>query len=264
MVWTKAATYTPTSSLDFTDWLFSTALPLGGWTLEGNYETTGTKYYYLKKPVVTADGDTIQHCLCYEHEYDDSDLLVYGWTGSNAGSTSAGTISNISSDTTWFAGKAEYGDATIWIENETDAFLIYRDRRIFAFGLSSGGYLKGQMNTSPLPGTRPYYSLCPVGDFGIPTSGVKNDIATITRGGGANVVSMSEDIYENRAWMLMYSASSVDLPIVFWQDPTNTWKQRAFSQDTMTQSLEVAQIGNEYYLNVGPWLLPAGTTEPVL
>lgn len=265
MVWTKTATYTPTNNLDFADWLFGTALPLGGWTFEGTGLSTDTKYYYLKKPVVTATGDTIQHCICYEYEYNDDDLLAYGWSGTNVGSQSPSVISNISDDTNWTAGKAEYGDATIWTENETDAFLIYRDRRIFSFGLSSGGYLRGLMNnTGSLVGTRPFYSLRPVGDFGMGVDGVKNDLVTVTRGGGANVDSMSADIYENRAWMMMYQAANSELPIVFWQDPTNTWKQRAFSQQLLTTSLEVAQIGNEYYLNVGPWLLPVGTTEPVL
>ena len=265
MVWTKTATYTPTNNLDFTEWLFGTALPLGGWTLEGTLQGTDTKHYYLKKPVVTAAGDTIQHCICYEYEYNDDDLLAYAWSGSNAGSTSVSVIDLISNDTTWLAGKAEFGDATIWTEDETDAFLVYRDRRIFSFGLSSGGYLRGLMNTSStFPGTRPFYSLRPVGDFAMAVDGVLNDVVAITRGGGATVTTMSADIYENRAWMMMYPASSVSVPVVFWQDPTNTWKQRAFAQDTLTQSVEVAQIGTEYYLNVGPWLLPVGTTEPVL
>lgn len=264
MVWTKTATYTPTSKLDFAGWLFGTALPLGGWSLEGTVDVTGARYYYIKKTVTLANGDTQNHCLCYEYEYNDDDLMTYAWNGTGQ-TTGATDITLMGSDTTWFAGKDEYGMATVWQETGTDAFVIYRDHRVFAFGLTSAGYLATQMNTSVYAASRPIYSLCPVADFSMASAAIKNADLADCKGGGAQVENASADVYENRAWMhLLEEGVASEWSLIFWQDPSNTWKQTAYSTNYFTQSVSVAQIGTEYYLNVGPWLLPVGTSEPAL
>ena len=261
MVWTRIATHQFVDKETFSEWLFETALPLGGWTVE-TVKSADEGYYFLSKLITNASGDEIPYKLCYEHEFDEDDLTISHWDG-NAAVTNTG-ITTLYTSSTWYPSLSTYGQAHMWKETETDAFMIYRNNSIFAFQLSSSGYLSPRGNEYTYPGTRPLWCIVPVGTFGMSDIGVMQATKMQFVGGGANVSGGDLFLYENRAYGTLYGGTSYTLPSTFWQDPTGTWKQRAQVQSNLTNNLQVAKIGKTYYINAGAFLLPVGETEPNL
>ncbi len=269
MTWTKTETRTFINDLDgrkaMTDWLFLTYLPAKGWTCSWSEEVSNDKFFAITRPLTLQDGSVQQISFVYKIEHADYDLLVKNWNGTDDYATwSALTTTNLILDSTWVPIN-ESGDWDVWEDDASDAFMICKQKRPFAFQFPDGGWRPQPVNTFSSAGSRPKRCIPPVQDRDM-------TIALIEQGQQSHInciVASDESYWNNGVWqdytaMGVVTSSLGNQIVKIWEDVTNTWKMRAEALVKGFSAIEVVKIDSDYYIDIGPYLLPAGTVEPTI
>ncbi len=248
-----------------------------GWSLVEaiDYADDSEIWYTFNRTVNFSDGSSTTYNICLECEYVARDLQVFAFSGDETISTiKASGRDPLASDTSHpELLPTEGGLATAWFDDESDAYLITtKNKKVIALQFPDGGWVNaganqvgGSLGTGQ-PGTRPYYANLPLNtELGSKEIFLKDDStwfafnAIVPKPGG--VAGRWTDYCA-----VALSGSESSLGDLIWEDPNGTWKMQVdlrFLIDN-DDTVEVAKIDAEYYLNVGPWLLPAGSTEPEL
>ena len=201
--------------------------------------------------MTNARGDVLPYSFVIEIEPNASDVMLYSWDG-----VSASFSSSFFTDISYSAWNSTDGPVQTWADDSSDGFFCERQGQIFVFQFPEGGFLSSLTNSSNFSNTRPYFVNNLVTDYA-GKNAVNNEVGT-----SHGTTSYSIPHTESTLWQNLAQAQISGN--IFWEDQTDTWKQKAYRTSYNWETLTVAKIGSEYYLNVGSYLIPAGTTEPVL
>lgn len=269
MAWVKTETFPfatdNAAKLQFADWLFQTLLPRRGWTFVWKEGTTGDSYYALKRTYTTQTGATLDCSIVYEIEPVSSDMVLYAWDGLGdyEAFISVSSSRTLISDSSW-APIIYAGVIDVWEDEGSDGFFLHKRGAsvdgIFGLQLPDGGYLDMSQNSANPPGSRPYYWNAPVLDIGcigafIDVSSTNYRICSTEVDRPNTVINVWQD----------YTAVGINngsTVIKIWEDLSEEWKMESYRLAKVTSSPTVTKIDARYYLDIGPFLIPAGTTEP--
>ena len=266
---TSSKTYANTTAgkNELFSWWIS-LLTTRGWTLVWTSTAGDDTFYALARTVTYTDGTTQPYQLVYESEPPSNDLNQYAWDGVQDYTAFSAAPFMMNSSSSWrpFVNNAE---VSFWEDDASDAYLFIFQNRVMSIQLPDGGFVNNGMNTqaSSFPGSRPYYGMLPISmeQDGNGTV-LNNDYADYL---GNAITPRTSELARAGVWTdyCAFARGETNNPIVkIWEDQSGTWKmwsekyQRSFTDSGVT----VVKVGSEYYLNIGQFLLPAGTTEPVL
>ena len=244
------------------DFLCTTYLPTRGWTNVWIESATNARFYSLKRTITLQDGTTLPYNVIINISFAGDDLVYFGWNGTdNYADWFASNPQTIYNDTSWAVTQTG-GLIETWDDQGSDGYILVKKLttalpRIFGAQLPDGGFVSQPLNANQFPGTRPNSVHMPFSDLdakcfhNTTTNDMNNAILP-------PVISV-DDVWQD------YTACSQQSDRIFWEDPSQTWKMLAKNRPAAGFSeLSVAKIDSEYYLNTGAFLIPAGSTEPVL
>ena len=252
MAWLKTDTHTWVDPETFFDHLTQTIMPANGWTFASKTGAGSNDiYYFMTRTMTNARGDVLNHIFMFEIEPASDDISINAWDG-----VSANIGTTLYTDLNYGPFSSTDGPVQTWADDSSDGFFCERQGKIFVFQFPEGGFLSSAMNVSSPGNTRPYYVNSIIGEY--------NYKAAIGDGTPTTHGTTSWDVPHTESTLWQNLAQAQIQNNIFWEDQTDTWKQKAYRTSDDWEPLTVAKIGSEYYLNVGSYLIPAGTTEPVL
>ena len=254
-------------------WMMSKILTRG-WTLEWSaYSGTDApgidRFYALKRTVTYSDGTTQPYFLIYESEPGANDLIQYCWDGVKEYASWEFDQRPMNQSSNW---PLYYQNAPVsyWEDDASDGYLFIHQNRVQSFQLPDGGFINNGPNTGEynLANTRPYYAFLPIStEWDGSGWMLDGDFTSYTMNA---MTPHKKEIARPAIWTdycAVAQTSDSNYPYVkTWEDQSGTWKMWAEKgqRNFRTEGIEVAKIGDEYYLNLGQFLVPAGQAEPEL
>lgn len=266
---TSSKTYANTTAgkNELFSWWIS-LLTTRGWTLVWTQAAADDTFYALTRTVTYTDGTTQPYHLIYEAEPGTNDLNQLAWDGVQSYANFSQNPAQLNSSSSW-RPFVNNGEVSFWEDDASDAYLFIFQNRVMSIQLPDGGFIDNGMNDQAygLPGTRPLYAMLPISmDQDGNGTVLNNDYTDFI---GNAITPRKSELAQAGVWTdyCAFARGESNNPTVkVWEDQSGTWKmwsekyQRSFTDSGIT----VVKVGSEYYLNLGQFLLPAGTLEPEL
>ena len=227
-------------------------------------------WHALSRTVNYTDGSQQGFYLVCEFEWAANDFTWYARNPGDSIMSVQQDPRTLTANTNWgpfYSGKG--GVATAWFDDASDAFLLYLgDNNIWALQFPDGGWINNGPNEADYywAGTRPIYGNLPVSTNDYGYGHYLNDSSTWYP---SNAITRHRFGVDGRwtdycALGVGNSASYAEYRA--WEDQSGTWKMLSekFLYQYNNGALKVVQIGDEYYISTGQFLLPCGQTEPAL
>lgn len=265
---TKTYANTTAGKAELFSW-WVTLLTTRGWNLTWQTAAGDDTFYALSRTVTYTDGTTLPYSLIYESEPTASDLNQYAWNGSDSYASFNQDPRNLNSSSSW-RPFVNNGEVSFWEDDASDAYLFLFQNRVMSLQLPDGGFINNGLNDQAygLAGTRPYYAILPISmDQDGKGTVLNNDYAEYL---GNAVTPYKPEVARPGIWTdycaFSYGSGSDYPTYKIWEDQSGTWKMwsEKYQRDFTQSGVEVVKVGSEYYLNLGQFLLPAGTLEPEL
>jgi len=254
----------------FAEW-FLGKLIARGWTAisSTNYEADNEIWIQIRRNVTCQDGTIHPYKLTLEVEYTANDWVWHQWNGTETIADMKARVPDPLSGSTSFPPffSTEGGLMTVWFDDASDACLfLTKTNKVMGIQFPDGGWVNDGLNSGGGAfgsGSRPNYCVLPMG-----TSTNGNGMIFENETNESGYSSMIPRVNGTpNVWTdycaLSVTSSSTSAGNIVWEDLTGTWKMQAQVREAF-DTVSVVKIDSEYYLNTGQFLLPAGTTEPVL
>lgn len=269
---TVPLTTTTQGQLNFCFWYFETYLPTKGWTVaryrQEEFAPDGTAvdwWWCFKREYTNKKGLKCNDSFIIEIELSGSstDMQYYHWDGVNQETPISSLGGTFYSDTTMTVLNGS-GVFTTWEDDQSDSFFLLKNNRPVGWQLPSNGMLSAITNTgNTYGGQRTYWMCCPFFDMGSNCMIVDNGSKNLWTG----LFQYPSDNYNGNYYAdlcIIAEGSSSLAPSAFFESQDPKWKMRTEAIGTNLWTWAVVKVGDEYYLNAGGFLLPAGNTEPEL
>ena len=269
MAYTKTHTYqfdgTYADEIAFMDWYVLDFMATVGWTTAvwsddaTDSAISVNKYYSFKREITNKYGTKLPYNLIIEIEPSSSDINWYSWDGVSPAADYAPNLLTSDTNFSTLTGACVF---TIWQDDQSDGYFLLRNNLCVGMQLPNGGWLEANMNTSSEPASRPYTATLPIWEYAdsVDKVFIQNITVADVIAGLQYFPSEARDVGK---WC-DYTTVGVSSTKEIWQDQTKTWKMRAETKWTGFNTTEVRKIDDEYYLYFGPFMVPAGSTEPEL